>query len=184
MTCSTLNTLLYSWYTLEGQPLRLRRGGLDDVDLLLEFETKLSPGTKYFRFGRFRNFRSTREQLQAILDPDCDTNLDLIVTAPGPDREEILASGRLILPEQAHVSELMLVVRDDWHGTGLGSRLIQALCDEATSRGVSLIYCQVLPTNRAMQAFMRRCGFSSVPNPNSDLLLRYEKPLGLQPQSN
>ena len=153
----------------------MRYGRLDDVDRLLEFERHLSPGTKYFRFGRFRELHFTTEQLQWILDPNNHSNVHLVVTTHENSREELLASARIVIPASATACQLLIVVRDDWQGSGLGVRLISALYGEASRRGFPGLYCQVMPTNRGMQAFMHKCGFRQVPNPDHELLVRFEK---------
>ena len=71
----------------------------------------------------------------------------------------------------------LIVVRDDWHGRGLGQRLVTKLFREAARRRVHIVYCQVMPTNRRMQIFMRRCGFTQTINPDHEVLLRFEKPV-------
>jgi len=164
-----------TWDSPCGRTLRLRRGQLDDVGRLLEFERRLSPGTKYFRFGRFRDLHFTPEQLQWILDPNNDSNVHFVVTTVENSIEELLASARILIPTSATACQLLMVVRDDWQGCGLGARLTSALCAEASRRGIPGIYCQVLPTNRGMQAFMQKCGFRQVPNPDHELLVRFEK---------
>ena len=165
------------WLSPRGRILQLRRGRLDDVDRFLEFERHLSPGTKYFRFGRFRDLPFTREQTQRILDPQSDNNLHFVVTMTENSTEEILASARVLFSTSSPIGELMLVVRDDWHGSGLGRRLTATLCGATSLRGIPRVYCQVLPTNFGMQAFMPKCGFQQVHNPDNEVLLRYEKRL-------
>ena len=173
-----MSRTLDTWNSTCGRTLRLRLGQLDDVDRLLEFERHLSPGTKYFRFGRFRDLHFTPEQLQWILDPDNDSNVHFVVTTDENASEKLLSSARIIIPTSTTVCQLLIVVRDDWQGSGLGARLMSALYDEASRRGLCAIYCQVMPTNLRMQAFMRKCGFRQVPNPDNEVLVRFEKPLG------
>ena len=52
---------------------------------------------------------------------------------------------------------------------------MEVLCDRAASKGIPLIYGLVLPTNLAMQTFMKKCGFVMVPNPDDAIVLRFEK---------
>ena len=168
---------LDTWDSTCGRTLCLRRGRLDDVDRLLEFERHLSPGTKYFRFGRFRDLHFTPEQLQWILDPKNDSNVHFVVTTVTNAREELLASARIVIPTSATACQLLMVVRDDWQGSGLGARLLSALSEEASRREVPGVYCQVMPTNLRMQAFMLKCGFRQEHNPESEVLVRFEKRL-------
>jgi len=172
-----MNRPLDTWDSTCGRTLHLRHGQLDDVGRLLEFERHLSPGTRYFRFGRFRDLHFTPKQLQWILDPNNEENVHFVVTMIEDSAEELLATGRILIDMSAAECQLLIVVRDDWQGCGLGARLTSALCAEASRRGIPGIYCQVMPTNRVMQAFMDKCGFREVHNPDHELLVRFEKRL-------
>ena len=172
-----MHNLIDTWDSACGRALLLRCGQLDDVDRLMKFERHLSPGTKYFRFGRFRDLRFTQEQLRWILDPENQGNVHFVVTTMEDSEVEILATARLLIGKPTVAGELLLVVRDDWQGRGLGARLTAALCAEASRRRIPGICCQVMPTNRRMQAFIQKCGFRQVQNPDHDLLLRFEKRL-------
>lgn len=162
------------WVARNGTSLLLREGCLDDVDQLLEFERRLSPGTRYFRFGKLRDMNFSREDMQPILDPDNSDHLHYLVIENDGHQNAVLASGRILTADPSRGSELMIVVRDDWQRCGIGGRLIAALLRDARQRGLLRLFCLVLPTNAGMQTFMGRCGFNRVKNPESDVLLRFE----------
>ena len=168
---------LETWDCLDGRQLRMRRGRFDDIDRFLEFELHLSPGTRYFRFGKVRDPGYSRDQVVGLFDPADDCNVHYVVTTTENSCEVMIASGRLVVPPATSACELLIVVRDDWHGRGLGQRLVTKLFREAARRRVHIVYCQVMPTNRRMQIFMRRCGFTQTINPDHEVLLRFEKPV-------
>ena len=172
-----MSSPLDTWDSTRGCTLRLRRAQLDDIDRLLEFERHLSPGTKYFRYGRFRDLHFTPEELQWILDPSNESNVHHVVTTDEDGKETLLASARIVITTPVSACQLLIVVRDDWQGSGLGGQLMTVLCDEASRRGLPGIYCQVMPTNLGMQAFMQKCGFQQVHNPDNEILVRFEKRL-------
>ena len=164
-----------SWDRPEDSPFLMRRGRPDDIDLALEFERRLSAGTRYFRFGKMQDLGFDRDRLAWLFNPDDDRNIHYIATIASNSREVMIASGRLVIPSEGSASELLIVVGDEWQRHGVGKRLVSVLCREAMARDVQIVYCQVLPTNLRMQTFMRSCGFRPASDPGHELLLRFEK---------
>lgn len=169
--CMTPDTRDYH----DDSPLLMRRGRPDDIDRALDFERHLSPGTRYFRFGKMQDLGFDRDRLAGLFNPDDDHNIHYIVTIAVDSREIMIASGRLVIPSAGSSGEMLIVVGDEWQGCGVGRCLVTQLCQEAIVRNVHTVYCQVLPTNRRMQTFMRSCGFKPAINPCHELLLRFEK---------
>lgn len=164
-----------AWDCQHESPLLMRQGRPDDIDRALDFVRHLSPGTRYFRFGKMQGLSFDRDRLAGIFNPDDDHNVHYIVTISEDSREIMIASGRLVIPEAGSASELLIVVRDDWQGRGVGRRLVAKLCHAAILREVHTVYCQVLPTNQRMQRFMHNCGFKPAINAGHELLLQFEK---------
>lgn len=71
-------------------------------------------------------------------------------------------------------AEFALVVADARQGEGLGTRLMQALLDEASRRGLARLHAQVLRDNAAMLRLLERLGGSAETDPDDASVLRVE----------
>ena len=55
--------------------------------------------------------------------------------------------------------EFALVVADEWHGHGVGTRLMEALFDAARARGLSSLEGEILRVNHRMLHLVTNLGF-------------------------
>lgn len=165
----------YQWKTRQGNKMTLRQVKPDDVPLLLWASERFSNGTRYFRFGKLASLDFTAQEIEPLCNPDQEWNAHYIVTHEESGTERFVANARYTVEKDRQSCEFAIVVLDQWHHHGVGELLMQALCEHATAQGLSLIYGLVLPTNSAMQGFMKKCGFQKVHNPNDDLVLRFER---------
>lgn len=141
-----------------GRNLVLRPVSPQDVRLSQAFIESLSFSSRYFRFGRGDVVFADKELLQ-LCSPDpreCADFIVLDVTDPVPVE---LASARYCIQPGTRSAEFALAVADDWHGQGLGRRLVDALLASARRHALEEIYGIVLATNCRMLAFAQRLGF-------------------------
>ena len=68
--------------------------------------------------------------------------------------------GRYIKNPDGQSAEFALVVADDCHCLGIGSRLMNALMQTAKNQGISFFEAQVLAANSAMLSLVKKLGFS------------------------
>lgn len=61
-----------------------------------------------------------------------------------------------------------LVVHPQHRGIGLGRRLIEAVCDEATNRGACQVTLEVRADNEHARSLYQRCGFRGIEHPIAD----------------
>jgi len=165
------------WITPKGVVMTLRKVKPDDVPLFLWASETFSKGTRYFRFGKMASLNFTAQDIEPLCHPDDEWNAHYIVTHQESGEERFVANARYSLAKDRQSCEFSIVVMDQWQHDGVGKRLLYVLCDHAAKKGIPLIYGLVLPTNVAMQKFMKTCGFSMVPNPENDIVLRFERRL-------
>ena len=157
--------------------MTLRKVKPEDVALLLWASQRFSNGTRYFRFGKLASLDFTAQELEPLCNPDDEGNVHYIVTHEVSGTEHFVANARYMVDTDRQSCEFVIVVLDQWQHHGVGKVLLQALCEQATKQGIPLIYGLVLPTNTAMQKFMKKCGFQKVHNPDDGLVLRFERRL-------
>lgn len=167
----------FQWITRKGIAMTLRKVKPEDVPLLLSASQKFSTGTRYFRFGKIASLDFTAKEIEPLCNPDDEWNAHYIVTHEVSGTEHFVANARYSVQQDRQSCEFAIVVLDQWQHYGVGEVLLEALCEQATKLGIPAIYGLVLPTNLAMQKFMKKCGFQKVHNPNDDLVLRFERRL-------
>lgn len=165
------------WTTREGVIMTIRKVKPSDVPLLLWASETFSTGTRYFRFGKNAPLNFTAQDIEPLCNSDPECGSHCIVTYEESGVERFAANARYVIEKDRQSCELTIVVMDQWQHQGVGKRLVQAICEQATQQGIPLIYALVLPTNLSMQKFMKKCGFQKAPNPGDDLVLRYERKL-------
>ncbi len=132
----------------------LRPISASDRAAFADFVARLSPASRTHRF-----LHPVKELAPAFLDaltrPDPRRHVCLVAEEDGV----IVAEGRFVALEDGTRGEFAIAVADDWQRRGIGARLLGALMLAARRAGVTLLEGEVLRTNAAMLAFLRRLGF-------------------------
>lgn len=153
------------WTTPQGKTLTLRPVEAADFDIAREALARLSSRSRYLRFF-IRAWKPNEERLRKTVDPDPEQAHGLIVTTQDGDREIAVGAGQIFIVPPGDRAEFALLLADDWQRCGIGSRLLQALVDEARHRGLREIYGEVLAGNAAMLGLARRIGFTVATHPD------------------
>ena len=141
---------------------------------------ELSPASRHLRF-----FTPVRELPEAVKERlrDVDGVVNAAVLAfdaarrgeDHPEGKPIGVARWMAHPEgdqPAGPPELSVTVIDEYHGMGVGTRLMDALLALARQRGLRRIYADVLRENVAMRALINR--YRSVIQPSGDpIVVRY-----------
>lgn len=105
------------------------------------------------------------EELRRWTDVDFVHTVRLVACLPEGEEEKILAGAVYIVidkstpPEEA---EIAFTVEEDYHGLGLGSRLLSHLARIARAAGIRRFLAETLPQNKAMLAVFARSGLPMV----------------------
>jgi acetyltransferase len=156
--------------TQDGWRLELRPIRAEDEALWLELMRSMSWGTRYKRGAR-RVEQLTPEDVRRAVNPDPHSELAFVAVAARGDVRSMAGVARGTLRD-AYTCEFMLVVADAWQKRGLGTRLMQALMDEAARRGHPRIVGRVLATNGNMLDFVRALGFEVQDQPDTPAVKR------------
>jgi acetyltransferase len=166
------NSLTHEITTRDGFHCRFRAVRPEDADKLQQFVRALSSEARYYRF------LSTMAELSPTLlarftQIDYDREMAIVATInDGTPDERIIGVTRYLLNADAVTAEFALVVADDFHNRGIGSALMNTICDIARSRGIKAIIGQVLASNSDMLALMKRLGFVEDRDPDDGDLRR------------
>jgi len=136
----------------------LRAAAPDDLAALQSFVRGLSIATRVRRFFA-PMFELPPLLARAITEGDPQHRF-LVAELPAGEQPAVVALGQLALASHRRSAELALVVADPWQGCGLGTRLLQRLCDEARRLGVPQLEAETQRDNRAMLALLRSGGFA------------------------
>jgi len=133
-----------------GQVVIIRAIHPGDAPLLVEMFGHLSARTRRLRYHAFTAELPLEQAiLMSELDPARQTAL--VATVGEDGSEHIVGVTQLARASAGTVeAEIAIVVRDDFHGMGLGSHLLTLLLAVAHGMGVQRLFGWVKAENRAM----------------------------------
>ena len=144
----------------DGTVVRLRLTTPDDKALLGRGFERWSAESRYARFLVPKQ-RLSDDELDYLCNVDQETHFSLGAIDEGGDGHgEPVGLGIarfIVLPHEAKlptIAEAAIAIADEAHGKGLGRLLFLRLCAAATERGVQRFRCEVLCSNRSMQALI------------------------------
>ena len=153
----------------DGATAHLRPITPADADAVVDFHSRLSDRTRYYRY--FSPYpRIPARDLQRFVAVDHRSSVALVALLG----HEIIAIGRFVALNAASVpgepvvegagtpavsAEVAFVVRDDHQGRGLGSILLEHLAAAAREVGVTRFVAEVLTENRQMVHVFREAGY-------------------------
>lgn len=137
----------------DGRTAHIRPIQPDDRDLLVEFYSRVSDQSKYYRFFSPMPELSERD-LDRFTNVDHRDRVAMILLVAG----QMIAVGRYdtIRPGYAEVAFL---VEDAHQGRGIGQLLLEHLAQAGRERGIEEFVAEVLPDNQAMIHTFKDAGY-------------------------
>ncbi|GAA1449972.1 bifunctional GNAT family N-acetyltransferase/acetate--CoA ligase family protein [Mycobacterium cookii] len=137
----------------DGRTAHIRPMQPEDRELLVEFYSRVSDQSKYYRFFSPMPELSERD-LDRFTRVDHRDRVAMILTVAG----QMIAVGRYdtIRPGYAEVAFL---VEDKHQGRGIGQLLLEHLAQAGRERGVEEFVAEVLPDNQAMIHTFKDAGY-------------------------
>ncbi len=151
---------LERWIDLpDGQSVFLRPLKLTDEALLKALFYKLSPESIHYRF--FQLLKSMpHEKLQEFLRIDYEADMAFVVLTSSVDEDaEMVGIAHYLRDPRTNFADAAFLVRDDWQGRGLGTRLMGALVEAARRQGIAGFTADVLARNAAMLRVFHNSGY-------------------------
>lgn len=148
----------------EGREIALRVFGTgpvaDEREALLDMYLDYDPGERSLGIPPVRESK-IRKWLDQLLDGYC-------VVAWHAER----AVGQAVLIEDEHGNyELAIFVHQDYHGVGIGTRLVEALLAYGTRQGVSNVWLLVERENRPARNLYEDVGFTVTDDRNHAVVM-------------
>lgn len=163
--------LIDRWTLADGRRVTLRPVLPQDAELEQAMVRGLSREGRYHRY--FAPIRELSPQaLAALAQVDYRRHLALVVETFENGDPLVVAEGQSVVTDDGRRCEFAVVVADDWRRLGLASRLVDALCEHARDAGLERIEGDVIATNDAMIALLRRLGFALRRHPGDARLLQ------------
>jgi len=131
----------------------------EDADLETNFHSRLSDRTKYFRFMQALH-ELTPEMIVRFTQIDYDREMAFIAITDDEHKATELAVGRYLMNPDGQSVEFALVVADDCHSLGIGTRLMTSLMQSAKAKGMLFFEGEVLTINHPMLSLVTKLGFS------------------------
>lgn len=132
----------------------------EDAHLEEEFMANLSEKTKYHRFMQSVQ-KLSLEMLVRLTQIDYDHEMAFVALSEVKGKTVELGVTRYTTNPDGKSCEFAIVVRDDYQGQGIGSRLMEMLIEHAQSRGLKQMMAEVLAENQAMINLGRNHGFKA-----------------------
>jgi acetyltransferase len=143
----------------------------EDLDLEADFIRGLSPQSLYNRIFTTRPNLS-RESLERLTRIDFSRDMAIIATVTIDGTETQIGVARYVRLPDDRRCEFAIAVADQWQGCGVGKRLLGELIGIAKQAGIDAMIGDVLATNTAMLAMVRKAGMAIEPHPDGATLRR------------
>lgn len=133
---------------------RLRELGPEDGHVVDAVFTGMSDRSRHLRFHRPTPSLSVGAR-RALTDVDGDRHIAVAVEARHRRAWHPVGMGRIVIDGDGE-AEVAMAVADAWQGRGIGTRIVQALKQLASERGVRELVAEVMVENQPMLKLLRR----------------------------
>jgi acetyltransferase len=153
----------------DGRRVRIRAIHPDDRAEVMQAFDRLSSASRYTRFlAPLRTLPAP--VLEQTLHLQHAHELGLVAEIDAPDGIDLVAGARYYVLPGGERCEFAVTVADSWQGAGLASRLMRALIQGASARGLTHMEGFVLAENARMLALARRLGFTVQTDPQDTMV--------------
>ncbi len=137
----------------DGRTAHIRPIRPDDAEILVEFYSRVSAESKYYRFFSPMPFLSASD-VKRFTEVDYVERVAFILMVGAA----MIAVGRYDLIEPGK-AEVAFLVEDEHQGRGIGQLLLEHLAQAGRERGIERFVAEVLPDNQAMLHTFRDAGY-------------------------
>lgn len=142
----------------DGHTFKVRPIGSDDRERLKKFFYRLSPQSRYLRFGYTKEHITEQELAHFTELQPPDTYAYVGLSGEG-GAESIRAVGRWFLEPDKKSAEIAFAVEDNIQTQGIGTALLEKLAEAAARYKIKKFVAHVLPENTRMLSLFEESGF-------------------------
>lgn len=160
---------VYTFTTKNGSPVRVRPLEPEDAPYLVDLFENMGEDSRYQRFLQALG-KPEMERVWNVAEHIAGDALihgrGLLAFCDRTERPDVpVAAARFVelAPAQAEIS---ISVRDDMQGTGIGTKLLGLLIDEAKIRGITQLVGLVQSDNMAMWHMLKKQGYRMTRQPD------------------
>jgi acetyltransferase len=148
------------WNLNDGTEVLLRPVRPEDEPLEHEMLTTLSEESLRTRF--FQAIKSiTHEMHVRFCNIDYDREMAIVAELRTGEKRRIIGVGRILVESDFKSGEYAAIVHDDFHGKGLGHKLVDVLIGIAQDKGLEELYGYVQNANKRMIKISKKLGFTA-----------------------
>jgi len=137
----------------DGKTAHIRPIQPGDAELMVDFYSRVSDESKYYRFFSPMPHLSERD-VKRFTEVDYVDRVALVLTSAG----KMIAVGRYDMVEPGR-AEVAFLVEDGHQGRGIGQLLLEHLAQAGRERGIERFVAEVLPDNQAMLHTFKDAGY-------------------------
>ncbi|HUJ88863.1 MAG TPA: bifunctional acetate--CoA ligase family protein/GNAT family N-acetyltransferase [Syntrophorhabdales bacterium] len=150
---------IMSWRMMDGTEVLLRP--IKPEDEPMEHEMLISLSEKTMRERFFQAIKHiTHEMHIRFCNIDYDREMAIVAELREGEKRRIIGIGRLIIEPDGKSGEFAVVVQDDFHGKGLGYKLVDMMIGIAQEKALEEVYALVQSDNTRMLSVCRKLGCS------------------------
>lgn len=147
------------WTLNDGQEVLLRPIKPEDEPLWLDMFHGFSEESIRYRF--FEILRDTpHEVVVRYCNIDYDREIAIVAETVNSPQRKILGVARISIESDGKTGEVAFIVRDQFQGLGLGTKLVDYVLDVGKDMGLEEIYAIVLQENVRAVDLLKKMGFS------------------------
>jgi len=154
----------------DGRAVTLRVAAAGDVPRIAQLYSELTPES--FR-SRFHSGRPKPPVVARLARTDLVPGTLCLVAAMTPESGRLAAEARY-LPTDEYAAELAVAVLDDFQGLGLGSRMLNALIEQAKASGLERLSALVSLSNTTMLHLLTQYGLALTEPADESFVVRLE----------
>ena len=145
------------WKLADGADVLLRP--IKPEDEPLEHEMLMSLSEEAMRERFFQVIKHISHEMHIrFCNIDYDREMAIVTEMGQGEKRRIIGIGRLIAEPDGKKGEFAVVVHDDFHGKGLGHKLVDMMIGIAQDKGLDECYAFVQSDNRKMMSLCRKLG--------------------------
>jgi RimJ/RimL family protein N-acetyltransferase len=140
----------------DGTPILIRPIRPDDKHFLSEGLRSMSDVSVQRRFLAPKT-KFSRAELRYLTEVDRRNHVALVAESPTQPVRRLIGVARFVrLADDPDTAEAAIVVADDWHGRGVGSKLAGALAARGRGVGIRRFTARMASDNRAALRLMQK----------------------------